>query len=105
MVIVIILYAAVSLPDDECVRDEQNLYNITRNFTFTAIIALGMTMVIVTGGIDLSVGSVLCFCSMVLAVTMHGDVQFGPTISAPIGLRARQFLRGGCSIYTGVTWR
>ena len=36
-----------------------NLYNITRNFTFTAIIALGMTMVIITGGIDLSVGSVL----------------------------------------------
>jgi ribose transport system permease protein len=49
----------------------QNFYNITRNFTFTAIIALGMTMVIITGGIDLSVGSVLCLCSMVLAVTMH----------------------------------
>ena len=32
----------------------KNLYNITRNVTFTAIIALGMTMVIITGGIDLS---------------------------------------------------
>ena len=32
---------------------QQNLYNITRNFTFTAIIALGMTFVIITGGIDL----------------------------------------------------
>jgi ribose transport system permease protein len=50
----------------------KNIYNITRNVTFTAIIALGMTMVIITGGIDLSVGSVLCLCSMVLAVTMHG---------------------------------
>lgn len=49
----------------------KNLYNITRNVTFTAIIALGMTMVIITGGIDLSVGSGLCLCSMVLAVTMH----------------------------------
>jgi len=48
-----------------------NLFNITRNFTFTAIIALGMTIVIITGGIDLSVGSVLCLCSMVLAETMH----------------------------------
>ena len=47
-----------------------NLYNITRNVTFVAIIALGMTLVIITGGIDLSVGSVLCLCSMVLAVTM-----------------------------------
>ena len=49
----------------------KNIYNITRNVTFTAIIALGMTMVIITGGIDLSVGSVLCLCSMILAVTMH----------------------------------
>lgn len=57
----------------------QNLYNITRNFTFTAIIALGMTFVIITGGIDLSVGSVLCLCSMVLAVTMHAgwSIEFG----------------------------
>jgi ribose transport system permease protein len=49
----------------------KNLYNTTRNVTFTAIIALGATMVIITGGIDLSVGSILCLCSMVLAVTMH----------------------------------
>ena len=48
-----------------------NLFNITRNFTFTAIIALGMTLVIIIGGIDLSVGSVLCLCSMILAVVMH----------------------------------
>jgi ribose transport system permease protein len=55
----------------------QNFYNITRNFTFTAIIALGMTFVIITGGIDLSVGSVLCFSSMVLAVTMHAGWSIG----------------------------
>jgi len=30
-----------------------------------------MTIVIITGGIDLSVGSVLCLCSMILAVVMH----------------------------------
>ena len=49
----------------------KNLFNITRNVTFTAIIALGMTMVIIIGGIDLSVGSVLCLSSMILAITMH----------------------------------
>ena len=56
-----------------------NLYNITRNFTFVAIMALGMTIVIITGGIDLSVGSVLCLCSMVLAVVMHAgfNIYFG----------------------------
>lgn len=49
----------------------KNLYNITRNVTFVAIVALGMTMVIISGGIDLSVGSVLCLSSMVLGVVMH----------------------------------
>ena len=52
-----------------------NLFNVTRNFTFTAIIALGMTVVIITGGIDLSVGSVLVLCSMILAVVMHARLQ------------------------------
>ncbi|EJL48456.1 permease component of ribose/xylose/arabinose/galactoside ABC-type transporter [Rhizobium sp. CF122] len=62
-----------------------NLYNITRNVTFVAVIALGMTLVIVTGGIDLSVGSVLCLCSMVLAVTMHAGYGIGTGIAASIG--------------------
>jgi ribose transport system permease protein len=63
----------------------KNLYNITRNFTFVAIIALGMTLVIITGGIDLSVGSVLCLCSMVLAVVMNAGYSIEVGIAASIG--------------------
>jgi ribose transport system permease protein len=62
----------------------KNLYNITRNATFVAIIALGMTLVIITGGIDLSVGSVLCLCSMVLAVTMHAGYGLWTGIAASV---------------------
>ncbi len=62
----------------------KNLYNITRNVTFVAIIALGMTFVIITGGIDLSVGSVLCLSSMVLAVTMHAGYSIEIGILASI---------------------
>jgi ribose transport system permease protein len=62
-----------------------NIYNITRNFTFTAIIALGMTIVIITGGIDLSVGSVLCLCSMILAVVMHAGYGIVIGIAASLG--------------------
>jgi ribose transport system permease protein len=36
-----------------------NFYNTTRNFSFIGIMALGMTAVIATGGIDLSVGSIM----------------------------------------------
>ncbi len=63
----------------------KNVYNITRNFTFVAIIALGMTLVIITGGIDLSVGSVLCLCSMVIAVVMHAGYGIEIGIAAAIG--------------------
>ena len=62
----------------------QNLYNTTRNVTFVAIVALGMTLVIITGGIDLSVGSVLCLSSMVLAVVMHAGFNIYVGISASI---------------------
>lgn len=62
----------------------KNLYNITRNVTFVAIIALGMTLVIITGGIDLSVGSVLCLCSMVVAVVMHAGYSIEVGIAASI---------------------
>jgi ribose transport system permease protein len=62
-----------------------NLFNITRNFTFVAVIALGMTIVIITGGIDLSVGSVLCLCSMILAVVMHAGYSIEIGVAAAIG--------------------
>src|SRR5580704_16496790 len=62
-----------------------NLFNITRNFTFTAVIALGMTIVIISGGIDLSVGSVLCLCSMILAVVMHAGYSIEIGIAASLG--------------------
>jgi len=66
------IYLSIASPAFPTVK---NVYNITRNFTFTAIIALGMTFVIITGGIDLSVGSTLCLSSMVLAVVMHGGAS------------------------------
>ena len=62
-----------------------NLFNVTRNFTFVAVIALGMTIVIITGGIDLSVGSVLCLCSMILAVVMHAGYSIEIGIAASLG--------------------
>jgi ribose transport system permease protein len=60
----------------------QNLFNVTRNFAFVAIVALGMTAVIVTGGIDLSVGSTIGISGIVLSVVMNA----GYPIAAGIGM-------------------
>jgi ribose transport system permease protein len=80
---VIVASLALSFSTDSFATTK-NLYNITRNVTFVAIIALGMTLVIITGGIDLSVGSVLCLCSMVLAVTMHAGYSIEVGILASV---------------------
>ena len=80
---VIVASVALSFATDSFATSK-NLYNITRNVTFVAIIALGMTLVIITGGIDLSVGSVLCLCSMVLAVVMHAGYSIEVGIAASI---------------------
>src|SRR5215469_744537 len=45
----------------------RNLLNISKNFSFIALMSLGETLVIITGGIDLSVGSV---CALSAVVTM-----------------------------------
>lgn len=80
-----------------------NLFNVTRNFTFVAIIALGMTVVIISGGIDLSVGSVLCLCSMVLAVTMHAGFSIYVGIAASIGTALLiGFINGVFIAYVGM---
>lgn len=44
-----------------------NILNIARQVSINAIIAAGMTFVILTGGIDLSVGSVLAFSGAIMA--------------------------------------
>ena len=41
-----------------------NIFNVLRQSTFNGLIAIGMTFVIITGGIDLSVGSIFAFASV-----------------------------------------
>jgi ribose transport system permease protein len=64
----------------------QNLFNVTRNFAFVAIIALGMTVVIISSGIDLSVGSVLCLSAMVLAICMNADYPLWLSAAAALAV-------------------
>jgi ribose transport system permease protein len=48
-----------------------NFFNITRNFSFIGIMALGMTAVIATGGIDLSVGSIMGLTAVASGLTLE----------------------------------
>ncbi len=58
-----------------------NLLNIANQIAVIAILAIGMTIVIITGGIDLSVGSVLALTA-VLAARLIRDAGGGEAASA-----------------------
>ncbi len=52
-------------------RKPQNLLNITRQVSYSGIIAIGMTFIIIGGGIDLSVGSLLAFSGTIGIIAMN----------------------------------
>jgi ribose transport system permease protein len=51
-----------------------NISNLLRQGAMTAILALGQTFVIITAGIDLSVGAIVGFTSVILAWLIHAGV-------------------------------
>jgi ribose transport system permease protein len=51
-----------------------NLLNVLEQTSINAIVAVGMTYVIISGGIDLSVGSVLAVAGIALALALQGGV-------------------------------
>lgn len=62
-----------------------NLFNVTRNFAFVGIIAIGMTVVIITGGIDLSVGSIVLVSAIVTSVLMSSGLPLLVAFPLAIG--------------------
>lgn len=65
-----------------------NLLNILRQTSVNAIIAVGMTLVILTAGIDLSVGSVLALCGAVAATMVGLELPVYAVIPAALALGA-----------------
>ncbi|MGF1474007.1 MAG: ABC transporter permease [Geminicoccaceae bacterium] len=66
-VAVALICVATALEQPDSFVTKNNFHNITRNFSAIGIIAMGMTAVIITGGIDLSVGSVMALSAIVAA--------------------------------------
>ncbi|MCY3972009.1 MAG: ABC transporter permease, partial [Acidobacteria bacterium] len=69
-----------------------NIFNISRNFAFIGLIALGQTAVIATGGIDLSVGSVMGLVGIVTGLVLASGQPL--IVAAAAGL--------GCALLCGL---
>src|SRR5918994_5813942 len=70
-VVVLIVVVAVSALVFDNFLTEQNLENIVLQAAFLGLIVVGMTFVIISGGIDLSVGSMLGLGGIIAAQSVQ----------------------------------
>jgi ribose transport system permease protein len=93
--VLLVIIAIFSFLNFEAFASVFNLRNIMIDASSLLIIAVGMTFVIVTGGIDLSVGSVLVFSQVVAALVMRK--MGGEGLPAILGGL-------GSSLLSGLVW-
>ena len=88
LVALALLVVAASIPADGVFLKPENLLNVLRQSSFVGLIAIGMTFVIIAGGIDLSVGSLLAFCGALGILVMNAlvDAQAGAFAAITLGL-------------------
>jgi ribose transport system permease protein len=78
-----------------------NLLNVLEQSAINAIVAVGMTFVIISGGIDLSVGSVLALSGVVLASALHAGLGLPAALLIALATGAACGLLNGLVITFG----
>ncbi len=81
--VVLLVVCALSSAD---FRRPQNLLNILRQNAYTGIIAIGMTFIIIGGGIDLSVGSLFALAGGLGILAMNALPVSSPVLALTVGI-------------------
>ncbi len=98
-VVVVALLVAGTIADREQFLTRDNLLTVLTQASVTGVVAMGMTFVIATGGIDLSVGSVLAAAAV--AGGLAGEEQSLPFMLGAIGFALLLGLVNGVAIAYG----
>lgn len=99
----IVISAGISLMAPQFLT-AKNMYLVSRQISFVAIVALGELFVILTGGIDLSVGSTVGLSGMITGVALAAGVH--PIFALPIGVLSGMLIgmfNGSVIAYVGIT--
>ncbi|WP_347838418.1 ribose ABC transporter permease [uncultured Draconibacterium sp.] len=102
IIALVVMCVALSFLSDRFLTTE-NTWNVMRQISVNMVISVGMTLVILTGGIDLSVGSILALAGAVTA----GMLKFGAeieSVNAYIGFTLLGALVGGTLVGTFLGW-
>lgn len=94
--ILLFLFVALISVSNTNFMSTSNILNVLRQTSINAIIASGMTFVILTAGIDLSVGSILAFSGAIAASVLVA------TGSAVMAIICAVFIGGICGAFNGV---
>jgi rhamnose transport system permease protein len=85
LLIIAVLAALVSLRNPAFLT-ANNFRDIALNISILVIVALAQTMVIITRGIDLSVGSIIGLTAMMVAFTVAAFPGMPPLLALPLGM-------------------
>ncbi|MGQ7844742.1 ABC transporter permease [Granulosicoccus sp. 3-233] len=88
LIIALVIMVTLIASQTEFFFSPRNLFNIAQNMAVVGLIAVGMTLVIVSAGLDISVGSIAGCASVMtaLVVVSTGSVVAGIGISLLVGL-------------------
>jgi ribose transport system permease protein len=87
LLIVILLFAGMSVATDSFLT-MANITNVTRQITVSSLLALGFTVVVASGNMDLSVGTMLGLVGLITAKAMNAGVPVALCIALALILGA-----------------
>ena len=100
----VLAIAAVMTVVSDSFATHDNLFNVTRNLAFIGLIAVGQTLVIITAGIDLSVGSVMGLSGIVTGLALQSGQPLVVGILAGLGTALLfGLLNGGLIAYLRIS--
>ena len=102
VIALLLMCIVLSLLTDRFLTTE-NSWNVMRQISVNLIVSVGMTLVILTAGIDLSVGSVLALCGAVTAGMLKYGAEFAD-VNIYIGFTLFGAITGGVLIGSLLGW-
>ena len=83
-------------------RSAYNLRTIVTQTVIVGIGAIGMTLVMIGGGIDLSVGSIIALVTVIVAEVLRSTAGLPPWIGPPLAVAAALAAGGLCGAFNGL---
>ena len=102
MIALFILCLVISLLSDKFLT-ATNLWNVMRQISVNICISVGMTLVVLTAGIDLSVGSILALCGAVTAGLLKNGIEI-PASNLYVGFTMLGAIMAGLLAGSALGW-